>query len=139
MVRRSVWCSAPVCTFRMGDFECGRRARGRDARRRGGFSSRVCPTSRSWSNDFRGSYFPHCGVEHQGLLRGLKSFAPDLVLTHCRHDLHQDHRITTSCTWNTFRDHAILEYEIPKFDGDIGVPNVLFALTRRRCSASATC
>src|SRR5262249_29716189 len=41
-----------------------------------------------------------------------------------RHDLHQDHRIVNEFTWNTFRDHLILEYEIPKYDGDLGQPNV---------------
>ena len=70
-------------------------------------------------------------------------FAPDLVLTHCRHDLHQDHRITNELTWNTFRNHAILEYEIPKFDGDLGVPNVFFPLTReqmkRKCDVLLDC
>ena len=50
-------------------------------------------------------------------------------MTHFRGDLHQDHRITNELTWNTFRDHLILEYEIPKFDGDIGVPNTYVPLT----------
>ena len=49
--------------------------------------------------------------------------APDLILTHCRGDLHQDHRLVCELTWNTFRDHPILEYEIPKWDGDLGQPN----------------
>lgn len=81
---------------------------------------------------FRGSYFPHCGPELKDFFETLKAFAPDLILTHCRHDLHQDHRITNELTWNTFRNHAILEYEIPKFDGDLGVPNVFFPLTREQ-------
>ncbi len=55
---------------------------------------------------------------------------PDLVLTHYRDDLHQDHRVTNELTWNTFRDQMILEYEIPKFDGDLGTPNVFVPLTR---------
>lgn len=80
--------------------------------------------------EFRGSYFPHCGVELKDYFEGLKVLRPDLILTHCRHDLHQDHRITNELTWNTFRDHAILEYEVPKFDGDLGAPNVFFPLTR---------
>jgi LmbE family N-acetylglucosaminyl deacetylase len=46
-----------------------------------------------------------------------------LILTHYRHDLHQDHRLVSELTWNTWRDHLILEYEIPKYDGDLGVPN----------------
>ena len=80
--------------------------------------------------EFKGSYFPHCGPALKEYFETLKSFAPDLILTHCRNDLHQDHRVTNELTWNTFRDHAILEYEIPKFDGDLGAPNVFFPLTR---------
>ncbi|MEQ1869855.1 MAG: PIG-L deacetylase family protein [Vicinamibacterales bacterium] len=49
---------------------------------------------------------------------------PDLVLTHYRDDRHQDHRVISDLTWNTFRDHLVLEYEVPKFDGDLGQPNV---------------
>ncbi len=56
--------------------------------------------------------------------------SPDLIFTHYRHDLHQDHRLINELTWNTFRNHTILEYEIPKFDGDLGVPNVFVPLTR---------
>lgn len=79
---------------------------------------------------FRGSYFPHIGPELKDYFEGLKGFAPQLILTHCRHDLHQDHRVVNELTWNTFRDHAIWEYEIPKFDGDLSVPNVYVPLSR---------
>ena len=92
---------------------------------------------------FRSSYFPHDGVALKDYFESLKVFAPDLVLTHCRHDLHQDHRIANELTWNTFRDHAVLEYEIPKFDGDLGVPNVYVPLTRaelqRKCDVLMEC
>ena len=54
--------------------------------------------------------------------------SPDLIFTHQRADLHQDHRLVSELTWNTFRDHLILEYEIPKYDGDIGAPNVFVHL-----------
>jgi LmbE family N-acetylglucosaminyl deacetylase len=54
---------------------------------------------------------------------------PDLILTHRGDDAHQDHRIASELTWNTFRDHLILEYEIPKWDGDLGRPNVFVPLT----------
>lgn len=53
----------------------------------------------------------------------LKPFQPDLVFTHYRDDRHQDHRLISDLSWNTFRDHCILEYEIPKYDGDLGIPN----------------
>ncbi|RIY07526.1 PIG-L family deacetylase [Hymenobacter rubripertinctus] len=52
----------------------------------------------------------------------LKQFEPNLILTHYQHDLHQDHRLVSELTWNTFRNHLILEYEIPKYDGDLGNP-----------------
>ena len=93
--------------------------------------------------EFRGSYFPHCGPELKDYVEELKRFKPDLILTHCRHDLHQDHRVTNELTWNTFRDHAILEYEIPKFDADLGQPNTFVPLTRdalkRKCDILLEC
>jgi LmbE family N-acetylglucosaminyl deacetylase len=55
------------------------------------------------------------------------------VFTHYRGDLHQDHRLVAELTWNTFRDHLILEYEIPKFDGDLGSPNAFVPLDRSVC------
>ncbi|MCA8829543.1 PIG-L deacetylase family protein [Hymenobacter pini] len=58
----------------------------------------------------------------------LKAFAPNLILTHYQHDLHQDHRLVSELTWNTFRSHLILEYEIPKYDGDLGNPAVFVPL-----------
>jgi LmbE family N-acetylglucosaminyl deacetylase len=93
--------------------------------------------------DFRMSYFPHCGPELKDYFEGLKQHRPELILTHFRHDLHQDHRVVNELTWNTFRDHAILEYEIPKFDGDIAVPNVYQVLSRetvqRKCEILMRC
>jgi len=61
------------------------------------------------------------------------SCEPDLIFTHRRDDLHQDHRVVSDLTWNAFRSHTILEYEIPKYDGDIGNPNLYVALGRRAC------
>jgi LmbE family N-acetylglucosaminyl deacetylase len=49
---------------------------------------------------------------------------PDIILTHTRDDAHQDHREVRRHTWNTFRDNLILEYEVPKWDGDLGQPNL---------------
>ncbi len=77
---------------------------------------------------FRGSYFP---AQIDGIKRyfeTLKSFEPDIVFTHYREDRHQDHRLLSDLAWNTFRDHLILEYEIPKYDGDLGTPNLFFPL-----------
>jgi LmbE family N-acetylglucosaminyl deacetylase len=74
---------------------------------------------------FRDGYFPYVGGEVKDVFEQLKSeLDPDLILTHSRRDLHQDHRLVCQLTWNTWRDHLILEYEIPKYDGDLGTPNV---------------
>jgi LmbE family N-acetylglucosaminyl deacetylase len=74
---------------------------------------------------FRDGFFPYVGGEVKDVFEELKSrLDPDLILTHARHDLHQDHRLVCELTWNTWRDHLILEYEIPKYDGDLGTPNV---------------
>lgn len=78
---------------------------------------------------FRESYFPWVGAEIKDYFEGLRAdMAPDLILTHHRGDRHQDHRLVAELTWNTWRDHLILEYEIPKYDGDLGSPNVFVAL-----------
>ncbi len=58
---------------------------------------------------------------------------PDLIFTHYRNDLHQDHRLLCELTWNTWRNHFILEYEIPKYDGDLGVPNFFVGLDKELC------
>ncbi|MEA3148262.1 MAG: hypothetical protein QOI53_3893, partial [Verrucomicrobiota bacterium] len=60
-------------------------------------------------------------------------FAPDLVFTHYRDDRHQDHRVLSDLAWNTFRNHLILEYEILKYDGDLGSPNVFVPLSEQLC------
>ncbi|MBL8513038.1 MAG: PIG-L family deacetylase [Betaproteobacteria bacterium] len=80
--------------------------------------------------DFRGSYFPHEGEKIKDFFETLKALQPELIFTHYRNDLHQDHRVINELTWNTFRNHLIMEYEIPKFDGDLGVPNSFVPLTK---------
>jgi LmbE family N-acetylglucosaminyl deacetylase len=76
----------------------------------------------------RECFLPYDGAEVKASFEELKAVAPDLILTHTRSDLHQDHRLACELTWNTFRDHLILEYEIPKYDGDLGAPNVFVPL-----------
>ena len=74
---------------------------------------------------FRTSFFPAQSAEIKVWFEDLKSRArPDLILTHRHDDLHQDHREVSRHTWATFRDQLILEYEIPKWDGDVGRPNL---------------
>jgi len=83
---------------------------------------------------FQDGFFPYIGGEIKGYFETLKrEIKPDLIFTHCRHDLHQDHRVVTELTWNTFRDHLILEYEIPKYDGDLRSPNFFIHLDQATC------
>ncbi|MGH7277246.1 MAG: PIG-L deacetylase family protein [Candidatus Rokuibacteriota bacterium] len=80
-------------------------------------------------HDFRDGFFPYDGGAIKEQFEQLKhEVAPDLVLTHHRHDAHQDHRLVAELTWNTFRNQLILEYEIPKYDGDFGSPNLFVPL-----------
>ena len=80
---------------------------------------------------FHDSYFPYIGAEIKTYFEELKkTVSPDLIFTHFRHDLHQDHRLISELTWNTFRNHLILEYEIIKYDGDLNNPNVFVHLDR---------
>jgi len=84
---------------------------------------------------FRDSFFPYDGGDIKERLHAIaREVSPDLIFTHRREDLHQDHRLVSELTWNAFRDHLILEYEIPKYDGDLGQPNVYVPLTRELAS-----
>jgi LmbE family N-acetylglucosaminyl deacetylase len=79
---------------------------------------------------FKDSYFPYVGGEVKAFVEDVRSrFTPDVIFTHQRNDLHQDHRLVCELTWNAFRDHLILEYEIPKWDGDMGAPNAFVPLS----------
>lgn len=81
--------------------------------------------------DFKDSCFNFIGSEIKEYFRQLKKeFEPDVIFTHYRNDLHQDHRVISELTWNIYRDHMILEYEIPKYDGDLGAPNVFVCPSR---------
>jgi len=83
---------------------------------------------------FRDGFLPYEGSLVKEAFEELKGeVSPDLILTHYRDDLHQDHRLISELTWNTFRDHLILEYEIPKWDGDLGAPNVFVPLDEFLC------
>jgi LmbE family N-acetylglucosaminyl deacetylase len=87
---------------------------------------------------FRDGFLPYLGAEVKEAFEQLKrQFAPDLVLTHSRLDAHQDHRLTAELTWNTFRDHLILEYEIPKYDGDLGTPSLYVPLSADQAQEKA--
>jgi LmbE family N-acetylglucosaminyl deacetylase len=82
---------------------------------------------------FRNGYFPYEGAAIKDFFEGLKGTEPDIIFTHHGADKHQDHRLLSELTWNTFRDHLILEYEIPKYDADLGSPNFLIPLEQSLC------
>jgi LmbE family N-acetylglucosaminyl deacetylase len=86
---------------------------------------------------FKDGHFPYDGAAIKAVFESLKAVKPDVVLTHYRDDRHQDHRVLSDLAWNTFRDHLVLEYEIPKFDGDLGTPNFFIPLTRQTCLRKA--
>lgn len=84
--------------------------------------------------NYRTSFFPFIGIEIKEFFEELKAaISPDVIFTHYRDDLHQDHRLISDLTWNTYRNHWILEYEIPKYDGDLGAPNCFVSLDRGIC------
>ena len=90
---------------------------------------------------FPDGFMPYVGAEIKAVFEELKQpVSPDLILCPWREDAHQDHRLISELTWNTFRNHLILEYEIPKYDGDLGQPNVFVPLQpdfiRRRFNTS---
>ena len=83
--------------------------------------------------EFQDGFMPFMGREVKAVFEELKSISPDLIFTHNRTDAHQDHRLISELTWNTFRDHVILEYEIPKYDGDLGHPNLFVPVEYEMC------
>jgi LmbE family N-acetylglucosaminyl deacetylase len=84
--------------------------------------------------NFPDGFMPFVGGEVKTVFEELKeTVSPDLIFTHYRKDAHQDHRLIAELTWNTFRDHFILEYEIPKYDGDLGQPSVFLSLEEEVC------
>lgn len=94
------------------------------------FASCQPPTMRI--GDFRESYFPAEAAAIKDYFEQLKrEVEPDVIFTHAREELHQDHRLVGELTWNTWRNHLILEYEIPKYDGGLGSPSVFMPLSAR--------
>jgi len=90
------------------------------------------PSAQVVVRSYRDGFLPWSGAAVKDEFEALKrEFSPDLVFTHYRQDRHQDHRLVSDLTWSTWRDHFILEYEIPKYDGDFGSPN-FFALLPAR-------
>ncbi len=110
-------------------------AREREARRSADLFLKGARRARVTVKQFRDGFFLHQGAAFKEGFEELKAGPrPDVVLTHYRDDRHQDHRVLSDLTWNTFRDHCVLEYEIPKYDGDMGSPNCFIPLDRRTSS-----
>lgn len=87
---------------------------------------------------FRDGFLPYLGAEVKDCFEEIKAtFQPDLIFTHFRQDLHQDHRQLCELTWNTFRNHLVLEYEIPKYDADLRSPNFFVPLTKNVANQKA--
>jgi LmbE family N-acetylglucosaminyl deacetylase len=83
---------------------------------------------------FPDGFMPFVGADIKTAFEELKrTISPDVIFTHNGKDAHQDHRLISELTWNTFRDHLILEYEIPKYDGDMGQPGVFIPLSSEIC------
>lgn len=86
------------------------------------------------TRSFRDGFFPDQWAEIKQDVENLRrEFDPDVILTHFRDDRHQDHRVLSDLAWNTYRNHLILEYEIPKYDGDLGAPNTFVPLDEELC------
>jgi len=118
----------------------GNAKREAEARRAAARFLRGAKTTRVIVRKQRDGFFPAENIEIKEFFEELKrTCTPDLVLTHYRHDRHQDHRTISDLTWNTFRDHLVLEYEIPKWDGDLGTPNLFVPVSspmaRRKVTA----
>ncbi|MGB8223259.1 MAG: PIG-L deacetylase family protein [Polyangiales bacterium] len=95
---------------------------------------RSCQKRQIDLHSFQDGFFPSNFSNIKQTFEHLKTaVAPDVILTHYASDRHQDHRVVSELTWNTFRSHLILEYEIPKYDGDLGQPNVFVALDEALC------
>jgi LmbE family N-acetylglucosaminyl deacetylase len=108
----------------------GEGVRAEEARRSAEALLEGVPRSEVVVGDFPDGFFPYEGKRIKDFFEQLKvDLAPDVVFTHQRADLHQDHRLCCELTWNTFRDHLILEYEVPKYDGDMSAPNAFVPLS----------
>lgn len=100
-------------------------ARAEEARRSASAFLAGASSAKVMVHGFRDGFLPYNGADVKEAFEELKGlFAPDVVFTHYRDDRHQDHRLVSDLTWNTWRDHLILEYEVPKYDGDLGTPNM---------------
>lgn len=109
---------------------CSNTERAREARRSAAAFLKGANSKTVVVKDFRDGFLPYTGASVKECFEELKkTYSPDLIFTHFRDDLHQDHRLASELTWNTFRNHLILEYEIPKYDADLQQPNFFVPLS----------
>lgn len=112
----------------------GDEQRAAEARQSAALFLREAAASHVIVEGFRDTFFPYHGATLKEFFRQLpQTVTPDLIFTHRREDLHQDHRLVAELTWNTFRSHLIFEYEIPKYEGDLGHPNIFVPLDEATC------
>jgi len=112
----------------------GKESRANEARQSAGEFLSGFQSHQIQLHEFSDGFFPAEWSDIKHTFEKLKkSIQPDLILTHYGQDLHQDHRLVSGLTWNTFRDHLILEYEIPKYDGDLGKPNLYMPIDEQLC------
>lgn len=110
------------------------REREREARESAALFLKDAKQPRVIVKNFRDGFFPYEGAEIKTFFESIKKdVEPDLIFTHYRNDRHQDHRTISDLTWNTWRRHLVLEYEIPKYDGDLGSPNCFVPLEQPVC------
>ena len=112
----------------------GNRVRNKEARKSAVAFLKNAKAKDIVTQQFPDGFFPYRGEEIKKYFEQIKKeFSPQIVFTHYRHDRHQDHRVISDLTWNSFRDHLVLEYEIPKFDGDLGSPNLFVEIEDKIC------
>ncbi len=117
----------------------GDQQRHEEAHRSAGYFLQGVENKRVDLNRFRESYFPAEWAAIKDHLREIRlRFEPHVIFTHHLQDAHQDHRVISELTWNTFRDHLILEYEIPKYEADLGNPNLLIPVSRAQAERKVT-
>jgi LmbE family N-acetylglucosaminyl deacetylase len=107
----------------------GNAERAQEARRSAGLFLADVQGAEVRLQNFRDGFFPYDAAIKDYFETLKRELDPDVIFTHHGHDLHQDHRLISQLTWNTFRNHLVLEYEIPKFDGGLGSPNVFVGLS----------
>jgi LmbE family N-acetylglucosaminyl deacetylase len=116
----------------------GSHAREKEARASARDFTRRAASARIETAAFRDGYFPSLLSDIKDFFESLKATEdPDVIFTHRRNDLHQDHRVSNELTRNTWRNHLILEYEIPKFDGDLTPPNVFMPVSQVHATRKA--